>query len=68
MSDRLEGKVKWFNSTKGFGFIEADGQEYFVHFNAIKMDGYKRLDDGQQVVFSPSKTDRGLSAVDVEPC
>ena len=67
MSERKEGKVKWFNASKGFGFIEAEGQDYFVHFNSIKMDGYKNLDDGQDVVFSPSKTERGLSALDVEP-
>ncbi|WP_312505935.1 cold-shock protein, partial [Bacillus luti] len=48
----LTGKVKWFNSEKGFGFIEvADGNDVFVHFSAITGDGFKSLDEGQEVSF-----------------
>ncbi len=47
-----QGTVKWFNSEKGYGFIAVDGgQDVFVHFTAIEMDGYKALDDGQRVEF-----------------
>ena len=69
-----QGTVKWFNSEKGYGFIAVDGgQDVFVHFSAIEMDGYKSLDDGQRVEFeiaqgqncllytSPSPRDRQKS-------
>ena len=47
-----EGTVKWFNPEKGYGFIsQADGEDLFVHFSEIKMDGYKTLDEGQRVSF-----------------
>ena len=47
-----EGTVKWFNSEKGYGFIsQKDGEDLFVHFSEIKMDGYKTLDEGQAVSF-----------------
>ena len=47
-----EGTVKWFNSEKGYGFIsQKDGEDLFVHFSVIKMDGYKTLDEGQAVSF-----------------
>lgn len=61
------GKVKWFNSAKGFGFIEYEGNDYFVHFKNILMEGYKSLAEGEDVRFSPEKTERGFSAVEVEP-
>ena len=51
MADRETGTVKWFNSTKGFGFIErSNGKDVFVHYSAINSTGYRSLDEGQQVV------------------
>lgn len=65
----LYGTVKWFNSEKGFGFIEREeGEDLFVHFSAIKADGYKSLNEGQQVQFDVEKGQRGLQAVNVVPC
>ncbi len=62
----MEGKVKWFNAEKGFGFIERDGgEDVFVHFSAIKSEGYKSLDEGQRVQFDIEKGDRGLQATNV---
>ena len=67
MSDRKEGTVKWFNSSKGFGFIsQEDGEDVFVHFQAIVSDGYKSLDEGQKVEFSVTQGDKGLQATDVK--
>ncbi|MCA1030460.1 cold-shock protein [Bacillus timonensis] len=60
------GKVKWFNSEKGFGFIEReDGDDLFVHFSAIQGEGYKSLDEGQQVSFDIEEGQRGPQAVNV---
>ncbi len=62
----MQGKVKWFNSDKGFGFIEReDGDDVFVHFSAIQMDGYKTLEEGQMVEFDIVKGDRGPQAANV---
>jgi CspA family cold shock protein len=62
----MQGKVKWFNSEKGFGFIEREGgEDVFVHFSAIQMDGYKSLDEGQAVEFDIVKGDRGAQAANV---
>ncbi len=62
-----EGKVKWFNSEKGFGFITGDnGQDYFVHFRSIVGDGYRTLDEGQPVEFEIQETDKGMQAVNVK--
>jgi len=70
---RLQGRVKWFDARKGYGFIEREGEEdVFVHFSAIEMEGYKTLDDGQQVEFEIVESERGPQAAhvtrpDVEP-
>ena len=61
-----QGKVKWFNNEKGFGFIEIDGQDdVFVHFSAIQGDGFKSLEEGQEVEFSVVEGERGPQAADV---
>ena len=66
MPERHTGTVKWFNAGKGFGFIgREDGEDVFVHFSAIKMDGYKRLEEGQLVEFSIEQGPKGLQAADV---
>jgi CspA family cold shock protein len=66
MADRHVGTVKWFNATKGFGFIGRDeGEDVFVHFSAIKMDGYRRLEEGQKVEFSIEEGPKGLQAAEV---
>ena len=60
------GKVKWFNAEKGFGFITSEeGKDIFVHFSAIKADGYKTLEEGQTVDYDVVETDRGLQAQNV---
>ena len=54
------GKVKWFNASKGFGFIEQDnGEDVFVHHSAIKMEGYRELNEGQRVTFDVENDPRG---------
>lgn len=62
-----EGTVKWFNSSKGFGFIEQDngGDDIFVHFSAIKTDGYKSLDEGARVQFDVVDGQKGPAADNV---
>jgi cold shock protein len=62
----MQGRVKWFNAEKGFGFIEReDGDDVFVHFSAIQQDGYKSLEEGQQVEFDIIDGARGLQAANV---
>ncbi len=66
MSDRQTGTVKWFNGTKGFGFIEQDtGGDIFVHYSAITGDGYRNLEDGQRVEFTVTEGPKGPQAQDV---
>ena len=67
MSDRVKGKVKWFNASKGYGFLERpDGEsDIFVHYSAIQGDGFRSLEEGESVEFSIAKTDKGLQAEDV---
>lgn len=59
----MQGKIKWFNSKKGFGFIEQEtGEDVFVHYSAIEMSGFKTLSEGEKVQFEIEKNDKGLSA------
>jgi cold shock protein len=61
------GKVKWFNTAKGFGFIEREGEsDVFVHYSQIKMDGFKDLREGQLVSFELVDTSKGLQASNVQ--
>jgi len=61
----MRGRVKWFSSKKGYGFITAQGKDYFVHFSAIKSDGYRTLKDGEEVEFEAVKSDKGEQAANV---
>ena len=62
-----QGKVKWFNAEKGFGFIEReDGDDVFVHFSAIQSEGFKSLDEGQSVTFEIEQGQRGPQATNVQ--
>jgi cold shock protein len=61
-----QGTVKWFNASKGFGFIQRQsGEDVFVHFSAIQGDGYKSLSEGQAVEFDVTKGPKGLQAANV---
>lgn len=65
-SMRRTGTVKWFNETKGYGFIEQRGdKDVFVHYSAIRMDGYRTLREGQSVVYTVRETPKGLQAAEV---
>ncbi len=62
----MQGTVKWFNDSKGFGFIEQEnGEDVFVHFSAIQSDGFKSLAEGDQVSFDVQKGPKGLQAANV---
>jgi CspA family cold shock protein len=66
MALREKGMVKWFNNDKGFGFIEREkGGDVFVHFKAIKAEGYKSLAEGQRVEFTVTQGQKGLQAEEV---
>lgn len=68
MNDREVGTVKWFNSSKGYGFISREGDsDVFVHYSAIQVDGFKTLDEGQRVEFSVEQGPKGLQAANVVP-
>jgi CspA family cold shock protein len=68
MSERIVGTVKWFNATKGYGFIGRDGgEDVFVHFSAIQTDGYRKLEAEQKVEFSIEEGPKGLQAANVVP-
>lgn len=63
----MSGRVKWFNNDKGYGFIDyTEGEDIFVHYSAIKLDGYRTLAEGQMVNFDLVETPKGLQAVNVE--
>ena len=66
MSDKIKGTVKWFNDSKGFGFLESGGKDYFAHFSAIQGDGFKSLSEGAQVMFKPSQGPKGPQAELIE--
>ncbi len=66
MENRITGKVKWFNASKGYGFIERqDGPDVFVHYTSIQADGYRTLQEGQQVEFAIEQGPKGLQAAQV---
>ncbi len=66
MSNRVTGTVKWFNASKGYGFIAREGgKDVFVHYTAIQMDGYRALSEGDQVEFTIEEGQKGPQAVQV---
>ncbi|HEY4717456.1 MAG TPA: cold-shock protein [Anaerolineales bacterium] len=68
MAERVTGTVKWFNATKGFGFIKQDeGEDVFVHYSAIVGEGYRTLEEGQRVEFVVVQGQKGPQAQDVTP-
>jgi CspA family cold shock protein len=63
---KRHGTVKWFNETKGYGFIEQEGdKDVFVHYTAIRMDGYRTLKEGQSVEYTVTETPKGPQAAEV---
>ena len=66
MSERVTGTVKWFNGAKGYGFIEREGgDDVFVHFSAIRGEGFRNLEEGQSVEFNVEQGQKGLQATNV---
>ncbi len=66
MAERETGTVKWFNGSKGYGFIEREeGPDVFVHYSAIRGDGFRNLEEGQRVEFNVEHGQKGLQATDV---
>lgn len=67
-ANMAEGKVKWFDEKKGFGFISMEnGEDVFVHFSEIEVDGFKTLTQDQKVSFEIKESDKGLQAIHVKP-
>jgi len=68
VSERETGTVKWFNGSKGYGFISREGgDDVFVHYSALQMEGFKTLEEGQRVEFSVEQGNKGLQATNVVP-
>jgi CspA family cold shock protein len=68
MSERIIGTVKWFNGSKGYGFIEReDGDDVFVHYSEIQSEGFRNLDEGQRVEFTITEGQKGPQASNVVP-
>jgi len=66
MTERITGTVKWFNESKGYGFIaRAEGDDVFVHYSAIRGQGFRNLEEGQTVEFKVEQSPKGLQAADV---
>ncbi len=66
MSERVQGTVKWFNASKGFGFISQEGgEDVFVHYSAIETDGFRTLEEGQRVEYNIEQGPKGLQASNV---
>lgn len=67
MSERKQGTVKWFNTEKGYGFIlNPEGEDVFVHYRSIQIEGFKNLREGQEVSFLQIKSEKGWQAAEVE--
>ena len=65
----MTGTVKWFNNQKGYGFIsDSEGNDIFVHYSGLVMDGFKTLEEGQQVTFDLAEGQKGMQAVNVVVC
>ncbi|MDZ7772469.1 MAG: cold-shock protein [Balneolaceae bacterium] len=68
MAEREVGTVKWFHNGKGYGFItREEGEDIFVHFSEVQMEGYKKLEEGQEVEFTVAEGEKGLQAQEVIP-
>lgn len=68
MAERYKGTIKWFNTAKGYGFIgRENGEDVFVHFSSVQMNGYHKLEKGQRVEFSIDEGPKGLQAANVIP-
>lgn len=66
MTDRLTGKVKWFNNKKGYGFIEHNDEDVFVHYRQVQVDGFRTLREGQEVEYEVNRGPKGLQAAEVK--
>lgn len=67
MAEREKGTVKWFNPKKGYGFVSrSDGDDVFVHFTSITGDGYRTLEEGEQIEFEVTTSQKGLEAKDIK--